>query len=171
MQSTANKEKGKRKEPHRRRVVAALSRIKGVFIAYFLLEIDCGTIPVVRKGLSRTSFARKLAIFLGRVERRPPCRAIRRRPSPGAHRRTVVGARAQHGGGRARLDRREREQLFPVHGSENPSGERPFECGLDKRKGGTGAAGGLNPKHYVTTLFILSFSCSMMTRNSTYKFG
>jgi hypothetical protein len=31
--------------------------------AYFLLEIDRGTMPVVRKGLSRTSFARKLAIF------------------------------------------------------------------------------------------------------------
>jgi hypothetical protein len=31
--------------------------------AYFLLEIDRGTMPVVRKGLSRTSFARKLAVY------------------------------------------------------------------------------------------------------------
>ena len=31
--------------------------------AYFLLEMDRGTMPVVRKGMSRTSFARKLSIF------------------------------------------------------------------------------------------------------------
>lgn len=46
--------------------------------SYFMLEIDRGTMPVVRKGTNRTSFARKLKTYYeGCVYKRPaPTRGL-----------------------------------------------------------------------------------------------
>lgn len=69
--------------------------------SYFMLEVDRGTMPVVRRGKDRTSFARKIALYLDIWKGKVHTRAVRLSGDAGAHSHTVAQARRNDGRGGA----------------------------------------------------------------------